>query len=253
MVEICNIASGSNGNCYYIGNDTDAVIVDAGIYHSRLVERMGGAGLDIGKIRAIFLSHEHHDHRSGIRVISKRLYAPVYATSPTMNAIHKKDQPADFKIIARDSVTEINGIKVHAFPKGHDCMDPVSFRIEIDNHTIGVMTDIGVADMNVSHNFSLCDAVFLESNYDDDMLRNGEYPYILKQRVASERGHLSNVQASDLVRHHANPNLSHIILSHISADNNTPEKVMEAFAEFSGKYQISLASRYECGQVVRLE
>ena len=253
MVEICNIASGSNGNCYYIGNNTDAVIIDAGIYHSRLVERMGTAGLDISKIRAVFVSHEHYDHVGGVRVISKRLMIPAYATPHTFNAIHKKHQPADYKPITPGLAIDISGIRVHAFPKGHDAANPVSFRIEIYGHNIGVMTDIGEADAAVCDNFALCDAVFLESNYDLLMLRNGGYPYILKERVESNKGHLSNDQAAALVRNFANPRLSHIILSHISADNNTPEKVMEAFAQLSDVYNISLASRHECGKVIRLD
>lgn len=253
MVEICNLASGSNGNCYYIGNDTDAVIVDAGIYHSRLVERAGIAGLDIGKIRAIFVTHEHHDHVGGSRVISKRLMVPVYATARTFHAIHKKHQPADFKPLEPNSVTEIKGIKVWAFSKSHDAADPVSYRVEIDGLNIGVMTDIGVADPTLQKHFSMCDAAFLESNYDLQMLRNGSYPYYLKERVESEIGHLSNDQAMELVRDFASPKLSHIILSHISADNNTSEKVLETFAPLLGKYQISLASRYECGKVIRLQ
>ncbi|MCQ2252820.1 MAG: MBL fold metallo-hydrolase [Bacteroidales bacterium] len=252
MVEICNLASGSNGNCYYIGNDTDAVIVDAGIYHSRLVERAGIAGLDIGKIRAIFVTHEHHDHVGGSRVISKRLMVPVYATARTFHAIHKKHQPADFKPLEPNSVTEIKGIKVWAFSKSHDAADPVSYRVEIDGHNIGVMTDIGIADERLCKQFSLCDAAFLESNYDLKMLREGGYPYYLKERVESEIGHLSNDQAAELVRNFGNPMLSHLILSHISAENNTPEKVMEAFSEFSNKYKISLAPRHACGPVIRL-
>lgn len=253
MVEICNLASGSNGNCYYIGNDTDAVIVDAGIYHSRLLERMATAGLDIKKLRAIFISHEHHDHVGGSRVISKRLMIPVYITPRTLAAIHKKRQPADCKALSVGSATDIRGIRVWTFQKSHDAADPVSFRVEIDGHNVGVMTDIGVADDKVKSQFSMCDAVFLESNYDLQMLRGGRYPYYLKQRVESEIGHLSNDDAFGLLRDCANPKLKHVILSHISADNNTADKIMERFASLVDVYDISLASRYECGKVLRLE
>lgn len=252
LVEICNLASGSNGNCYYVGTGSAAVIVDAGVYHSRLVERMDKAGLDISKIRAIFVSHEHHDHVGGARVISKRLMVPVYATPHTFSAIHKRHQPADFRPLEHDSVVDIEGIRVWTFPKSHDAADPVSFRIEAGGHSIGVMTDIGVVDERVRSHFSMCDACFLESNYDLQMLRTGPYPYYLRQRVESDRGHLSNDQAVELVSGYAGDNLSHIVLSHISADNNTSEKVLEAFAGLSGKYNISLASRYECGPVIRL-
>ncbi len=252
MVEICSLASGSNGNCYYIGDDNEAVIVDAGIGWRRFSERMKTAGLDVCRVRAIFITHEHRDHSGSARVVAKKLLIPTYMTAGTYNRIYARHRPSPFCAIEPDSVTEIGGIRVHAFPKSHDAASPVSFRIEIAGHTVGVMTDIGVADAVVCKNFSMCDAVFLESNYDPQMLIDGPYEAYLKERVGSDVGHLSNFQAYSLVREHANPSLSHIILSHISADNNTSAKIMEAFAGVSDKYNISLASRYECGAVVRL-
>ena len=252
MVEICSLASGSNGNCYYIGDDNEAVIVDAGISLTRFRERMSVAGLDAGKVRAVFVTHEHRDHAGSVRVLSKHLRIPAYSTFGTYNAILRRMRPADYHAIQPDSLTEVGNIKVYSFPKSHDAAAPVSFRIEIASHTVGVMTDIGVADAMVCKNFNMCDAVFLESNYDPQMLADGPYAEYLKVRINSEIGHLSNEQSSALVRSHAHPALSHLILSHISADNNSSEKVLAAFAEFSGKYDISLASRYACGKVVRL-
>ena len=252
MVEICSLASGSNGNCYYIGDDNEAVIVDAGIGWRRFSERMKTAGLDVCRVRAIFVTHEHRDHAGSARVVAKKLFIPTYMTAGTYYRIYTRHRPSPFCAIEPDSVTEIGGIRVHSFPKSHDAAAPVSFRIEIAGHTVGVMTDIGVADAVVCKNFSMCDAVFLESNYDPQMLIDGPYEAYLKERVGSDVGHLSNFQAYSLVCEHANPSLSHIILSHISADNNTSEKILEAFAGVSDKYNISLASRYECGAVVRL-
>lgn len=252
MVEICSLASGSNGNCYYIGDDNEAVIVDAGIGWRRFSERMKAAGLDVCRVRAIFVTHEHRDHSGSARVVAKKLNIPTYMTAGTYNRIFARHRPTIFRAIAPDSVTEVGGIRVHSFPKSHDAADPVSFRIEIAGHTIGVMTDIGVADAMVCKNFSMCDAAFLESNYDPQMLIDGPYEDYLKERVGSDIGHLSNEQAFALVRDHANPDLMCLVLSHISADNNTSEKVIEAFAPFKDMYKIVLASRYECGDVVRL-
>lgn len=252
MVEICSLASGSNGNCYYIGDDNEAVIVDAGIGWRRFSERMKTAGLDVCRVRAIFVTHEHRDHAGSARVISRKLSIPVYMTASTYYRIHVHHRPTDFRAIEPDSVVEVGGIRVHTFPKSHDAANPVSFRIEIDRHCIGVMTDIGIADAVVCDNFSKCDVAFLESNYDPQMLADGPYADYLKERINSEIGHLSNIQSTALVRNHANPALTHLILSHISADNNSSEKILEAFAEFSDKYNISLASRYECGAVVRI-
>jgi phosphoribosyl 1,2-cyclic phosphodiesterase len=253
MVEICSLASGSNGNCYYIGDDNEAVIIDAGIGWRRFSERMKAAGLDVCRVRALFVTHEHRDHSGSAKVISHKLAIPVYTTFGTYNRIYKHHRPVDCRSIAPASVTNVgNNIRVFSFPKQHDAAEPISFRIEIGNHCIGVMTDIGVADDEVCKNFSKCDACFLESNYDPKMLAEGPYETYLKERIASNVGHLSNEQSFALVRDHANPNLTCLILSHISADNNNSEKVLDAFSPVKDKYKIILASRYECGEVVRI-
>lgn len=252
MVEICSLASGSNGNCYYIGNQENGIIIDDGIYYKRLVERCEVANIPLEKIRAVFVSHEHADHVRGVRVLNKRTNIPAYFTSKTYYQTFKKDRPANFCELIPGEVVDIFGIKVHCFSKHHDAKDPVSFRIEINGLNIGVMTDIGVADEILQYEFSKCQAVFLESNYDEEMLKNGSYPYYLKERVASEVGHLSNTQAFELVRDFANENLSHLIFSHISAENNTKEKVLEKFEPFKDKYKMYVAPRYECGEVIKL-
>lgn len=253
MVEICSLASGSNGNCYYIGDDNEAVIIDAGIGWRRFSDRMKTAGLDVCRVRALFITHEHRDHSGSAKVLSRKLAVPVYTTFGTYNRIYKHHRPLDFHNIASASVAKVgSNIRVVSFPKQHDAAEPISFRIEIGNHCIGVMTDIGVADDEVCKNFSKCDACFLESNYDPKMLAEGPYAPHLKERIASNIGHLSNLQSCSLVRDHANPNLTCLILSHISADNNCSEKVLEAFNPFKDKYKIILASRYECGEVVRI-
>lgn len=252
MIEICSLASGSNGNCYYIGNSEHAVIVDCGISVKRMKERAEKAGININKVKAVFVTHEHGDHVKGVRVACKKLNIPSYFTPDTYNRTFKKDRPEFFKELVPGNPVDVFGIKVHPFRKHHDAIDPVSFRIEIDGVSIGVMTDIGVADVTLCKEFSLCKAVFLESNYDEEMLKNGPYPPELQERVASDRGHLSNTQSFFLVRDFANEQLSHIIFSHISEHNNTPGKVLEKFAPLSSKYKMIIAPRYDVGEVVNL-
>ncbi|MCQ2975734.1 MAG: MBL fold metallo-hydrolase [Bacteroidales bacterium] len=250
MIEICSLASGSNGNCYYIGNETEAIIIDGGISHRKMMQRIEEVGINYLKIRAAFVSHEHHDHIAGLRVISKRLNIPVYFSWGTYNATIKKERPIETIIFNDESVINISDhIKVFPFKKKHDATDPYSFRVEIDNVSIGVITDIGIAEQNCQEHFSKCSAVFLEMNYDPEMLKNGPYPYYLKQRVGSDLGHLSNFQALDLIKNYSSPNLSLIIASHISAENNCSEKVLETLSEISSKYTIELASRYQVGKV----
>ncbi|MBO4602597.1 MAG: MBL fold metallo-hydrolase [Salinivirgaceae bacterium] len=252
MVEICALASGSNGNCYYVGNESDAVLIDAGIYYNRLIERAEAAGVDIDKVRAVFISHEHTDHVSGAYGIAKRLCLPFYFTRKTFNNTRGQFRPADVRYFEPGDVCDVFGIKVHTFSKRHDASDPCSFVIETNGRKIGVMTDIGIVTEAVTDHFSQCDAVFLESNYDEDMLWHGSYPYYLKQRVASEVGHLSNNQSVELASNFASSNLSHIFLSHISAENNTIEKALMAFSQIAQNVTVLPTSRHAASEVVRL-
>ena len=252
MTEICALASGSNGNCYYIGNKEEAILIDIGIYYKRLIERLNETGLDKNKIKAIFISHEHTDHIQGARITSKKLGIPVFYTKKTYHKCYDKNKADNFGFFETGTPYIINTIKIHSFKKNHDAIDPCSFRIEIGGNNIGVMTDIGVTDETLQNEFSKCNAVFLESNYDEDMLMNGLYPYHLKQRVSSNKGHLSNFQALNLIEQFASPQLKTILLSHISAVNNTHEIVKETYKHLKNKYHIILTSRNNAGEIISI-
>jgi phosphoribosyl 1,2-cyclic phosphodiesterase len=252
MVELCALASGSNGNCYYIGNETDAVLIDAGIFYKRLVQRMTEANLNIKKIKAIFISHEHSDHIQGVRVISKKLRIPAYFTNRTFQNISWKNKPELVAFFEPGQTVYINGFEIVPFSKMHDAKEPCSFIVKHNGINTGVFTDIGHADENLHQQFSICHHVFLETNYDHDMLLNGNYPAYLKQRVGSEHGHLSNRQALELVHKSASPGLKTIFLSHISAENNTVELAMSAFSSVASRYNLLPAPRTGISEVVRI-
>ena len=249
MIEVCAIASGSNGNCYYIGNENEAILVDAGISCKQVLVRMEERGLDARKLKAIFITHEHVDHVRGARVLSKKLSIPAFFTYGTWNNTHKSSKPVHYRYVHIDQPLQIGGITIHTFAKNHDAGEPVSFRIEIENKSVGVMTDIGSICENVIHHFKQCTAVFLESNYDEKMLWEGPYPWPLKKRVASEIGHLSNVQALELVTEHAGDLLKMVFLSHLSGENNTPDIAFENFKSLHHKYEIIKTSREEASVV----
>ncbi|MGV8095696.1 MAG: MBL fold metallo-hydrolase [Mangrovibacterium sp.] len=243
-LEICALASGSNGNCYYIGNDQEAILVDAGLSARQLQLRMLGCRLDAAKIKAILVTHEHSDHCCGIRVFSKRLGGiPVYLTKKTYLAIHARQRPEKVIWFDPNIPFMVGSFEIFPFTKQHDAVDACSFRISYGGRHIGVMTDIGDPCEQVKQHFSLCDAVFLETNYDEDMLRNGPYPYYLKQRISSAFGHLSNKQALCLVESCAGERLKTILLSHLSGENNTPQKAFSVFQPLQKNYQIELTSR----------
>lgn len=143
-----------------------------------------------------------------------------------------------------DTPVQIGDLTVTPFLKKHDAADPHSFTVSSSSVKVGVFTDLGIVCDQLMHHFQQCHAVFLEANYDEEMLNNGGYPYYLKQRISNGLGHLSNVQALELFNRHRSPALRHLILSHLSKINNTPELVQELFNSHKGKTEISVASRY---------
>jgi phosphoribosyl 1,2-cyclic phosphodiesterase len=242
---IASLNSGSNGNCYYIGNEQEAVLIDAGISCRETEKRMLRLGLSMNKVKAIFVSHEHSDHISGIPVLAKKYSLPVYITQPTLqNGRLCLDEQLVINFIAFQTVS-IGELHITPFPKFHDASNPHSFMITCRDIKVGVFTDIGIACDNVISYFKQCHAAFLEANYDDDMLDNGNYPYHLKRRIRGGNGHLSNKQAIELFTRHKPTYLSHLLLSHLSKNNNDPRLVQELFDNCADDTTIIVASRYE--------
>jgi len=252
MIEICALASGSNGNCYYIGNEQDAVLVDAGISAKQILIRMHDAGLDASKVRGIFISHEHTDHVSGVRVLVNRLGVKAWFSQGTFDALRETERPEKYEIFKPGKVITARSFSIHPFLKNHDAAEPCSFRIEHDDWHIGVFTDIGEACDTVRHHLRKCHALFLETNYDEKLLWGGPYPYVLKRRVASAHGHLSNDQAFDLIRDHAGPELVHVFLSHLSGENNRPELAEARFESLADRFNVKLTSRNTFSELCRL-
>lgn len=250
---ISSINSGSNANCYYIGNGREAVLIDAGLSCRETEKRMKQLGLSMDKVKAIFVSHEHTDHINGINSICKKYKLPVYITSPTLmqsSLYLEKDGIHHFE---HNKPVIIGGLTITPFTKFHDAADPHSFIISNNEVNVGVITDIGHACKEVIKAFKKCDAVFLESNYCEDMLANGNYPYHLKKRISSDEGHLSNTQALELYVKHQTKRLQLLILSHLSQNNNKPSVVESLFAPHAGNVKIVIASRYAASEVYCVE
>lgn len=252
MIEICALASGSNGNCYYIGNEQDAVLVDAGVSAKQILLRMYDAGLDPSKVRGIFISHEHIDHVSGVRVLVKRLGVKAWFSQGTFDALRENERPENYGIFKPGKAFQAGSFTIHPFLKNHDAAEPCSFRIEHDDWHVGVFTDIGEACETVRHHLLKCHALFLETNYDEKMLWEGTYPYLLKRRVASSHGHLSNDQAFELIRDYAGPELLHVFLSHLSGENNRPELAETRFESLKERFNVKLTSRKTFSELCRL-
>ena len=242
---ITSLNSGSNGNCYYIGNDREAVLVDAGISCRETEKRMKRLGLSMESVKAIFVSHEHTDHIKGVPVIAKKYQLPVYITTNTLrNGGLELDAHLVISFQPYAPVV-IGELAITAFPKFHDAIDPHSFVIESKGVKIGVFTDIGAPCERLIHHFQQCHAAFLESNYDEEMLENGSYPYHLKNRIRGGQGHLSNRQALELFNRYRPSFLSHLLLSHLSHNNNCPDLTRALFAPHAGQTKVIIASRHE--------
>ena len=244
-LSITSLNSGSNGNCYYIGNDKEAILVDAGISCRETEKRMKRLGLQMEKVKAIFISHEHGDHIAGIVVLARKFQLPVYITTLTVtNGRLPLEKTSIISFEAHKPVL-IGGLSVTAFPKFHDASDPHSFMVSCKGVNVGIFTDIGIVCKQVIHYFQQCHAAFLEANYDEAMLENGSYPYHLKKRISGGMGHLSNTQALELFKTYRPSFMSHLLLSHLSKNNNDPLLVQSLFNKYAGNTQIIVATRYK--------
>jgi phosphoribosyl 1,2-cyclic phosphodiesterase len=241
---ITSLNSGSNGNCYYIGNSSEAVLIDVGISCRETEKRMKQLDLDIKKVKAIFVSHEHGDHIKGVSTLANKYQLPVYITQLTA-----KHGPILIKHLAKEFMANqtvaIGSLLVTAFNKNHDAADPHSFVVSNNEVTVGVFTDIGIVCNNLTHYFKQCHAAFLEANYDEDMLENGRYPVHLKNRIRNGQGHLSNKQALELFVKHRPGFMTHLLLSHLSKENNTPQLAEALFTQQANDVAVVIASRNE--------
>src|SRR5688572_17008734 len=252
-LQVASLNSGSNANCYYIGNRNEAVLIDAGLSCRETEKRMKRLGLDIASVKAIFISHEHNDHIAGLQVLSKKYRLPVYITNNTLrNCRFEIEKGLIYSFIQNEAVS-IGELSIIPFTKSHDAEDPHSFIISCNAVHIGVITDVGYACKHVIKHFKLCDAVFLESNYCEQMLTNGSYPFHLKRRISSKKGHLSNDQALELFLKHKPRNLQLLILSHLSQNNNHPEVVSKMFSAHASGVKIVIASRFKETGLFRIE
>jgi phosphoribosyl 1,2-cyclic phosphodiesterase len=234
---LCSLNSGSNGNCYYLGNQKEAVLVDAGISCRETVLRLERSGLSIRNVKAVFISHEHSDHVTPATLKKSRL---------------RLEKPLVKHFVPLEKI-KIGEITVKAIPKHHDGVDPHSFVISSKGFTAGVFTDIGKECEHLTAHLRSCHAAFLESNYDTEMLENGSYPLFLKRRIRGGDGHLSNHQALDLFLNHRAPFMKLLILSHLSEHNNRPRIVEDLFHPHANGTRIEIASRYGESRVFQVK
>lgn len=241
---VASLNSGSNGNCYYLATDADAVLVDAGLSWKQIRNRLDALELDHRKIRAVFISHEHSDHIFGLKGLHRHTGIPVYLSPPTLKEIGRSQVPAEaVQYFTPHEPVDLGSITVVPFPISHDAADPHNFLVTGADVTAGIFTDLGYACPVVRAYFARCHAVFLETNYDEEKLRQSRYPAHLQERIRGNRGHLSNLQALELLQSSRSEKLSHVFLSHLSAENNSPELARNVFATEARTLAVHVTSR----------
>lgn len=235
-MEIYSLASGSSGNAYIIAHQGRALLLDAGLSGKRTFAAMAAVGVNPGSVTAILITHEHNDHIAGAGIISRRLGIPLYMTAGTWQgakgALGKLAEDKILLINARDRFY-LNDIEVTAMPVFHDSQEPVNYIFDTGRHKAVILTDTGCVTEEMLAVMANCDAMVLETNHDSEMLQRGPYPWHLKKRVASDRGHLSNLQAARvLARLVARGKITQAYLGHLSAVNNSREAAIAAVSKY---------------------
>jgi len=232
-MRFCSIASGSSGNCIYVGSDATHLLIDAGISCKRVEEGLKGLDLKASDLDGILITHEHSDHIKGIEMLVKKYQIPIYATSGTLRYIRQNSYLSTcsddlFIEIHPDEKTLIKDCSFQPFRISHDACDPVGYRVNYGKRKVAVCTDIGAYNEYTVENLKNLDALLLEANHDIKMLQVGPYPYYLKRRILGDRGHLSNENSGRLLSRILHDNLQTVMLGHLSKENNIPELAYEA-------------------------
>jgi phosphoribosyl 1,2-cyclic phosphodiesterase len=240
VIGYCPLASGSKGNCVYIGTNEGKLLIDAGLSAREIKRRLEEINVDLSEIDAILITHEHVDHIRGLQVLGCRMGIPVFANSDTAKAIYAfLHECPKFKIFATGETFEFGGMEIHPFSIQHDAIDPVGFTIRIGSVKLGFCADLGFATTLVASHLYECDYLYIESNHEPSMVHASARPLVYKQRVLSRQGHLSNAQCAALVNEIQHSGLKQIHLAHLSQECNHPETALRTVQSVL-KYSIPL-------------
>jgi len=262
-LSFCSLSSGSNGNCYYIGNGQKGILIDAGISSSAIRRYLRELDIPLQSIMGVLVSHNHTDHIRGLRLLAVKNNLPVFTTEKIKESILSQGNDTLRGLIREIPILnrfDLAGFEIEAFPVCHDAPETIGFHICGGDRRITIATDLGhICEVSAAY-IRKSDFIVIESNYDEEMLRNGGYPYFLKSRIASDHGHLGNHQTSEFLAENFTDKISHICLAHLSRNNNTPFKALETieqtFSEkgidLNGKPLITVLDRDRPGNMIKM-
>lgn len=244
MMRVCPLFSGSSGNSYYIEfSNKNGILVDAGRSTKQLENMLRRNNISICNISSVFITHEHSDHVSALKVLIKKYNLKLYTSKETLDALIKKDlisEKTSFSILDKRN-TDLGFVSVEAFSISHDCCGGFGYVFtDITGEKVAVCTDLGYISDEVRNSLKGCHTVLLESNHDVMMLENGKYPYYLKRRILSEKGHLSNETSAKFLPFLVNNGTKNILLSHLSSNNNIPELALQTCKYYLNKEGVSV-------------
>lgn len=253
-MKLYSIASGSSGNSIFVGSGeaNRGILIDAGISRKRIEEGLALENIPFENIEGIFITHEHSDHISGLGPVLRKYKIPVYASEGTIAYILQsgkcgKVEEDLFQCVKPDVPVFVCGMEVMPFSISHDAAEPVCYTIKSSDGKVAAATDMGeYTEYTLSH-LQDCDGILLEANHDINMLQAGSYPYRLKLRILGKEGHLSNDACGRMLRRLIHYKLRHILLGHLSKENNYPELAYETV-----KYELEQETEAEFGDATGL-
>ncbi len=263
-LNFCSLSSGSSGNCYYLGNGSQGILIDAGISATSIRKFLRDLGIPMETIMGIMITHNHSDHIKGLEVLTRRNGIPAFTTSAVWKSIISPRMR-----ISSDCIREIHsgtkfslaGFDIEAFPVCHDAPETIGYQICAGDRKITIATDLGHICTTSAPYIRSANLLVIESNYDEEMLAGGSYPYFLKARIKSDHGHLGNHQTSSFLADIINDELRVICLAHLSINNNTPDKVLQTLhrtlsekgISLNGNQKITILNRNRPSEMIRLE
>jgi len=232
-LRICVLASGSSANCTYVASEQTAVLIDAGLSVRETGRRLAFLGVDLQSICAVCVTHEHEDHSAALGRLHRQYNVALYANAGTIEAVERDDTMRNlpWQVFTTGAPFKIGDLSFEPFSVPHDSYDPVGFVISSGAARLAIVTDMGMSTELIRLRLRQCGAVVVECNHDEELLKNAQRPWSLKQRIAGRQGHLSNRQAGELIADIAGQHLQAVFLAHLSVECNRPDLAVRTVQE----------------------